>query len=142
MRKVISIENQETEFYKTTITKTQDDCYCMDYNWKENTNHQNCPCLEKFEKFRNESELNEFAAKREFEKIKDYGVCIECKGTNKRVFITRNKHFKYLCVNGPLAGKRYTTDDITDEYSLYNYSHGSKKDIYKAVWIYSDSLKG
>ena len=87
------------------------------------------------------SELNHFAAEREFIGIKEHGPCVICKGTGKYIHTSIQKSTKFLCVGGPWTGQRSTQDDMVESYTLYNVGgRGSKN--YKTIWVYAGSLKG
>ena len=144
---ILSVVEKETPLHKTVTTKTEHDCYChgawsLPKEIQSKVTPYNCPCQEKLDKFRKESELNEYAAEREFLKQINFGPCIECKGTGRVINTTVTRHAKYLCVNGPQEGMRYTTEKmekIDPNYLLYN-SNRRADPQFKCVWVWEKSL--
>ena len=74
--------------------------------------------------------------------IQDYGPCLTCNGTGKAITISVTKKTKYICVNGPQEGLRFTTDDMPNadpNYILYNSNAGGEEK-FKCVWDWENSL--
>jgi hypothetical protein len=148
--KVILINEKETAFHKIITKKTEHDCYChgafisqREPELRNKITHENCPCQEKLDKFTDKTELNCFAAEREFLKQENFGPCIPCKGTGRHVRTVTIKRTKYLCVNGPQEGDRFTTDDMSKanpNYVLYN-SNGRTDPQFKCVWVWEKAFE-
>lgn len=172
--KHLSTTVSETLYTKTTTTKTQDSkCYC-DGAWeirykthtyqsgntikdkqvtKQPITHKNCPCDSKYTAFKKKhkeeyKDLKDDAVLQRFLEIEDFGPCVKCKGTGKQIFTRKSALAKYLCVNGPYTGQRFTTvdmDELEEDYCLFNNSHrgthsGMGKNL-KAIWVHEGSLK-
>jgi len=148
--KIISTTVKETPFLKTTTIKKEHECWCFEeynplikYGSHVLQDHNNCMCSEKYDIFAKKyPDLNSVAIQKLFFAQTDFGPCVKCKGTGLQIstYITKNK--KYLCINGPLQGKRFTTNDIEAteyEYQIFNNgSSGSKN--FAAIWVYCESL--
>jgi len=145
--KVLSVVEKETAYQKTVTTKTEHECYChgiwgLPKEIRTKVTHQNCPCQEKYDKFLDKTELNKHAAEREFLKQENFGPCLKCKGTGRAVRTNVQKNSKYLCVNGPQIGLKFTTIDMPNvdpNYTLYNCGSRSEPQ-FKCVWVWDKSL--